>query len=35
MISLTFLTEKQLKAAGRAARCGCEGKPCGCKNCGC
>ena len=35
MISATFLTAQQVKAAKLATRGGCQCKPCTCKNCAC
>lgn len=35
MISVTHLTEQQVRAAKLTARRGCACKPCTCKNCAC
>lgn len=35
MISVTYLTEKQARAAKLAIRGGCTCKPCTCRNCAC
>jgi len=35
MISVTHLTERQVRAARPDTQRGCTCKPCTCKNCGC
>jgi hypothetical protein len=35
MVSVSYLTEQQVQAAGLDTRRGCACKPCTCKNCAC